>query len=54
MRKGLENGTLLPMASKRLRFVGTLERHAADQSSARARKRYPGFDRRFSVSDQFE
>ena len=52
MSKGFENGTLVPLASKRLRSVGTLERHAQDESRARDRKLYPILDQGVMMSAQ--
>ena len=52
MSKGFENGTIVPLASKRLRSVGTMERHAQDESRARDRKLYPVLDQGVMMSAQ--
>tara|TARA_R110002072_G_scaffold160915_1_gene312426 strand:- start:431 stop:736 length:306 start_codon:yes stop_codon:yes gene_type:complete len=52
MSKGFENGTLVPLASKRLRSVGTMERHAQDEGRARDRKLYPVLDQGVMLSAQ--
>lgn len=41
MTKGFENGRIVPISSKRLRSVGSLERHAPDESRVRDAKIYP-------------
>ena len=52
MSKGFENGTLVPLASKRLRSAGTLERQTQDESRAMDRKLYPVLDRGVMLSAQ--
>lgn len=52
MSKGFENGAIVPLASKRLRSVGTMERHAQDESRARDRKLYPVLDQGVMMSAQ--
>jgi len=52
MSKGFENGTIVPLASRRLRSVGTMERHAQDESRARDRKLYPVLDQGVMMSAQ--
>mgnify|MGYP006408867491 FL=1 len=52
MSKGFENGTLVPLASKRLRSAGTLERQTQDESRARDRKLYPVLDQGVMLSAQ--
>ncbi len=52
MSKGFENGTIVPLASKRLRSVGTMERHAPDEGRARDRKLYPVLDQGVMMSAQ--
>jgi DNA-binding PadR family transcriptional regulator len=52
MSKGFENGTIVPLASKRLRSVGTMERHAQDEGRARDRKLYPVLDQGVMMSAQ--
>ena len=52
MSKGFENGTLVPLASKRLRSAGTLERQTQDESRARDRKLYPILDQGVMMSAQ--
>lgn len=41
MTKGFENGRIVPISSKRLRSVGSLERHAPDETRVRDAKIYP-------------
>ena len=52
MSKGFENGTIVPLASKRLRSAGTCEVYAQDASRARDRKLYPILDQGAMMSAQ--
>lgn len=52
MSKGFENGTIVPLASKRLRSAGTCEVYAQDDSRARDRKLYPILDQGAMMSAQ--
>ena len=52
MSKGFENGTIVPLASKRLRSAGTCEVYSQDESRMNDRKLYPILDQGVMMSAQ--